>query len=164
MIQIKYNDAFDWKIFKKQLIKVSPGLVVVQRRLGVFNEGSNYSIGPILESITQETDLPVLVLPEKFDSLQLNTIAIGFDHQIDNSNLVNKSLLLDAHVKNVELIHVEESSIFDYYMEAISRIPSINTDSAKESIQDTILSLSADFFNEVSAKLNERGVKTQNHC
>ena len=108
--------------------------------------------------------MPVLVLPDELDNFVIDSVGIGFDHQIDNSLLINKALLLKNKLKHITLIHVEDESIFKYYMGAIEKIPGINTEFAETNIKETILELSADFFNGVADKLNNDKLKTTIHC
>jgi len=89
----EYNSNFNWRELKSEIEKGRPDLLLIQRQLGISNMDLTFSIGPVLESITQEINIPVLVLPHEFQGLKIETIGIGFDHQIDNSNLINKGLL-----------------------------------------------------------------------
>ena len=159
----EYNSNFHWGELKSDIENGSPDLILVQRQLGISNKDLTYSIGPVLESITQEINIPVLVLPHDVEGLKIETIGIGFDHQIDNSNLINKGLLMKKDMTNLELIHIEDETIFNYYLDAISKIPGINTEFAETNIKETILSLSGDFFRDVVSKLESDKVKTGIH-
>lgn len=160
----KYDSSFKWSALKSILEEMKPDLILIQRQLGISNHDLTYSVGPVLESVTQESNIPVLVLPHEFDGLKIETIGIGFDHQIDNSYLVNKGLLMSKNLKNLELIHIEDESTFDYYLDAIAKIPGINTEYAETSIKDTIMDLSGDFFTDVASKLGNEKVQTTIHC
>lgn len=160
----EYNSNFTWRELKSDIEKMQPDLILIQRQLGISNTDLTFSIGPVLESITQEVNIPVLVLPYEFQDLKIETIGIGFDHQIDNSYLVNKGLLLSKYLKNLELIHIEDETIFNYYLDAIAKIPGINTEFAETNIKETILNLSGDFFRNVASKLENDKVITGIHC
>ncbi len=160
----EYNSNFNWIELKSEIEKGRLDLILIQRQLGISNMDLTFSIGPVLESITQEINIPVLIIPHEFQGLKIETIGIGFDHQIDNSNLINKGLLMRKHLKNLELIHIEDESIFNYYLDAISKIPGINTEYAETNIKETILNLSGDFFRDVASKLENDKVKAGIHC
>ncbi|MCJ8290917.1 MAG: hypothetical protein HRT58_15305 [Crocinitomicaceae bacterium] len=160
----EYNSTFNWVEFKSEIEKAQPDLILIERQLGISNRDLTYSVGPILESITQEINIPVLVIPHEFEGLKIETIGIGFDHQIDNSNLINKGLLMRRHLKNIELIHIEDESIFNYYLDAIAKIPGINTEYAETNIKETILDLSGDFFKDVASNLENETLKAGIHC
>jgi len=160
----EYNSNFNWSKLKSYIEKGQPDLILIQRQLGIYNKDLTFSVGPILESITQQSKVPVLVLPHEFEELKIETIGIGFDHQIDNSYLVNKGLLMRKYIKNLELIHVEDQTMFNYYLDAISKIPGINTEYAETNIKETILNLSGDFFRDVASKLENDNIKVGIHC
>ncbi len=160
----EYNSDFDWNEFETKVKNDKPDLILIQRQLGIINKGFKFSLGPILESTTQEFNIPVLVLPHEFQNLKFETIGIGFDHEIDNSRLINKALMMDKHLVNLELIHVEGEVIYNYYMDAIDKIPAINTAIAEENIKKTILDLSRDFFADVASKIENEKRKATIHC
>lgn len=159
-----YTSTFKWSTLRDELAKQSPSMVLIQRQLGIHDAGLQFSMGPILESITQELNIPVLVLPHDFSGYHIKNVAVGFDHQIDNSHLVNQALLLKNSIENLVLVHVEEESVFNYYMDAISKIPGINTEYAEANIQETILKLSGDFFEDVKSKLSPQKLNISSHC
>ena len=159
-----YNDNFLWKEFKQKIAQEAPDLIVLQRHLGITQKDLRSSLSPILECITQEVQIPLLVLPSEFQELKIATVGIGFDHQIDNSDLVNRGLLMHKFLKKVAFIHIEDVAIFNYYMDAISRIPEINTEQAETHIKETILSLSEDFFEDAAAHLEEHDITSIIHC
>ncbi|MCH8904740.1 MAG: hypothetical protein IIA45_12610 [Bacteroidetes bacterium] len=160
----EYNSGFNWNNLKSHIKEATPDLILIQRRVGILNKDLTYSVGPILESLTQESNVPVLILPDEFKELKIETIGIGFDHQIDNSYLVNKGLLMKKDLKNLDLIHIEDETMFNYYLGAIAKIPGINTEYAETNIKETILSLSRDFFRDVASKLEDDKIKITIHC
>lgn len=163
-ISFEYNSSFTWVDLKSIIEKEHPDLILIQRHVGITNEDLTYSVGPVLESIAQEINIPVLLLPKEKENLKIETIGIGFDHKIDNSYLVNKALLLRKSIKNIELIHVEDEAIFKYYIDAIEKIPEINTELAETKLKETILELSEDFFRGVAKDLNDNQISTNIHC
>ncbi|MBI1286237.1 MAG: hypothetical protein GC178_01550 [Flavobacteriales bacterium] len=162
--QFVYDEQFDWNRLKNFIGQEKPDVILIQRFLGIHAEGLRFSIGPILESITQELNIPVLILPKDRSEFRIRTIGIGFDHQIDNSNLVNRALLMSKFATALQLIHIEDESIFNYYMDAIAKIPGINTEYASKNIRETILDLSGDFFSDVKEKLATENLQVTARC
>ena len=62
----EYNSNFNWIELKSEIAKERPDLILIQRQLGISNMDLTFSIGPVLESITQESIFPSLFYPMNF--------------------------------------------------------------------------------------------------
>ena len=162
-MKYEYDSEFKWSDLLDSVIEARPDLLLMQRQLGIHS-GMEFSLGPILVSLSQKLDIPVLVLPNEFKDLEIRNVLAGFDHQIDNSHLVNHSLILKKDMERLLLVHIEEESVFNYYMDAIAKIPGINTDYARTNIEETILNLAGDFFENVKDNLGQDNIKVHEYC
>ena len=94
-----------------------------------------FSLGTHVDLLTQHTDLPVMLLPHpdaerSADHAMENTgevMAIA-DHLTGDDRLVNYALRFADEGGKVWLTHVEDDATFERYIEAISKIPTIDTD------------------------------------
>ena len=159
----KYTSDFSWSDLLNTLEETKPDLLLMQRQLGIPS-GLKFSLGPILISLSQELEIPILILPTDYKGFEIRNVLAGFDHQIDNSHLVNHSLILKKEMERLVLVHVEEESVFNYYVDAIAKIPGINTDYARTAIEETILNLAGDFFKNVKDNLNDESFKVYEYC
>ncbi len=162
-VQFIYNTEFLWSNLIQLIDNTKPDLLLIQRQLGM-HAGIEFSLGPLLVNLSQEFEIPILVLPSHQKAYEIKTVLAGFDHKIDNSHLVNHSLMLKMDMENLLLVHIEEESVFNYYMDAITKIPGINTDYAKTNIEKTILDLSGDFFDDVIESLSNKRFKVHQYC
>ena len=65
------------------------------------------------------------------------------DHVTQDHHLVSTAARLTAPGGTLWLTHVEDQGIFDRYIDAISKIPEIDTDTARETILDFLPALGA---------------------
>lgn len=130
-----------------------PDLIVTYRHL--HSEGWNWphSLGEYLDVMTQAISTPVIVLPhpdrdgtlpEKLSNT--DTVMAITDHLTGDHRLVNYALSLTAGGGTCWLTHVESAADFERYMDVISKIPSIDTDAAREAIETQLLKEPADYI------------------
>ena len=67
----EYNSNFKWRELQSDIKKAQPDLILIQKQLGISNKDLTFSIGPVLESITQELNILVLILQYEFQYLKI---------------------------------------------------------------------------------------------
>jgi hypothetical protein len=99
-----------------------------------------------LDVLTQATTTPVLVIPhpERPEFQQLagrrpRSVMAMTDHLTGDHRLVNYAAHVTHPGGRLLLGHVEDDAIFERYMEAISKISTINTDVARKEIKARLL-------------------------
>ena len=99
-----------------------------------------------MDVLTQATTTPVLVMPHperpEFQNLaghHPRSVMAITDHLTGDNRLVNYSAQVTHPGGHLLLSHVEDDAIFERYMEAISRIPTIDTHVARQEIRDRLL-------------------------
>ncbi len=110
-----------------------------------------HSLGVHLDVLTQVTDHPVLVLPHPGDeggALPLSTSCVMAitDHMAGDARLVNVAADMTAPGGRLLLTHVEDEATFERYIDAISKIPDIETQAAREAILHQLLKEPHDYI------------------
>ena len=142
--------ASDFKTVKEILDQVErrkPDLIVTYRHLHSEAWRWPHSLGEHLDVLIQVTDFPVVVMPHPDregvpdQSMQAaRRIMVINDHLAGEDALINHAVCLcDPEAGHLHLTHVEDQIVFERYMEAISRIPEIDTDTARSTIQAQLL-------------------------
>lgn len=131
----------------------TPGLICTYRHLHSMQWEAPYSLGDYTEVLTQATTAPVLVLPHPQAKRALshalhdtNTVMAMTDHLTGDNRLVNFAARFTEPDGTLFLTHVEDDAVFDRYIDAISKIPEIDTDVAHKTIHDQLLKSPRDFI------------------
>lgn len=144
-------------------------LLVTYRLLHAKSFVPQHSLGLYLDVLTQKTSIPVLVLPgtaAKPISLvgkNCNRVMVVTDHISGDNRLVNYGVRLCTLGGSVWLCHTEDEAALDRFMDAIAKIPEIETDSARELIEGQLLKEARDFIEICIAALQEHGPNLSFH-
>ena len=142
-----------------------PDLIVTYRHLHSEAWQWPYSLGEYLDVMTQATSVPVMVLPHPDAERALphsveNTdrVMAITDHLTGDNQLVNMALRFTAEGGTCWLTHVESLPVFERYMDAISKIPVIDTDVAREELALQMLKEPHDFITACRAEIEALGL------
>ncbi len=148
-----------------QLVEdTAPSLVCAYRNL--FSDGWQWphSLGEALDLLTQTTTVPVLVLPHPKEgsraehALQnINQVMAVTDHLVGDDRLVNWAAAMTQDGGTLTLSHVEDRGVFERYIDVIGKISSIDTDTARASIEKQLLKEPADYIQSVREALTKAG-------
>ena len=121
-----------------------PDLICSYRNLHTEHGRWPYTLGDHIEVLTQVTDVPILLLPRPEalpdEGYQAPTRVMALTgHLADSPELVDAALPLLGAEGKLFLSHIEDDLTFERYLEAISRIPEIDTALAREKIQAALL-------------------------
>ena len=105
-----------------------------------------YSLGVYLNALTRGTQLPVFVTPSPHaypsmawqHSRTDSVMAVG-DSLTGDDGLVSWAARLTRPGGTLHLTHMEHDAIFDRYMAAISKVPEIDTETARETLLEQLL-------------------------
>ena len=135
-----------------------PDLLVTYRNLHSEAWRWPYSLGEHLDVLTQVTTTPVLVLPhpDRDDAADLLTqppreVMAVSGHLCGEGILVRHAAAFTPRGGKLILSHVEDESTFERYLEAIGKIPEIDTEIAHESILARLLKDARDFADAARA-------------
>ena len=146
----KFEGVGDLLALVKQF---EPDLICTYRNLHIPATEYPYSLGVYVDVLTQATSIPVLLMPRPdmmfgSDHVLRNTdrvIAVT-DHLAGDAHLVTYAALFTQDDGELTLVHVEDQQTYDRYMEVISKISSIDTDSAMKAIKRQLLKEPEDYI------------------
>lgn len=149
---------------RRQVDALSPSLIVTYRNLRYNTWRWPYSLGVYLNVLTRETDYPVLVMPNprerpelRFGDRETDRVMVLADHLTGDDALVNWGARFTRPNGKLMLVHLEDDAIFDRYIEVIGKLPSIDTDVAREDIRQRLLKEPADYVDSCREELAEQG-------
>ena len=121
-----------------------PGLVCTYRHLHSESWRWPYTLGEYVDVLTQATTTPVLVLPHpergpERGTTDTDTVMAMTDHLLGDHRLVNWAARVTDEKGRLILASVEDEGAFDRLIDVVSRIPSIETDHAREEIAARLL-------------------------
>ena len=130
-----------------------PGLICTHRHLHSESWRWPYTLGEYVDVLTQATTTPVLVMPhpkrpefQKLAGRRPRSVMAMTDHLTGDHRLVNYAAHVTQPGGRLLLSHVEDDAIFERYMEAISKISTIDTDVAREEIRARLLKDPEDYI------------------
>jgi len=143
-------------------------LLVTYRNLHSDAWSWPHSLGDAVDVLTQITDVPVLLVPNPkeldeqadLDQLMRNTDVVMAitDHLAGDHKLVNYAAALTQPGGKVILSHVEDDQMLGRTIDAISKIPSIDTDTVAADLPRQLLKDPLDYAESCQQVLHEANV------
>ncbi|MEE2714476.1 MAG: hypothetical protein VYD34_00540 [Verrucomicrobiota bacterium] len=141
----------------------NPDLIITYRHLHSEAWQWPHSLGEHLDVLIQVTEPPVAIMPhpdregvpEHAVKTTDSVMAVN-DHLVGEDGLVNHAIFMTDTGGSLHLTHIEDDSIFNRYMEVIGKIPEIDTDIARETIQAQLLGEPSDYIDSCEAVLNDK--------
>ena len=148
------NDDFTEVSQLLQLVEeTQPDLICTYRNLKRPARDYPYSLGVFVDVLTQATKVPVLLLPtmetiaEHECRLESRSRVMAItDHLTGDHHLVSFAAQVTQADGTLWLAHLEDLVTFERYMETISKIPSIDTDSARQALLEQLLQEPHDYI------------------
>ncbi|WP_145371146.1 hypothetical protein [Maioricimonas rarisocia] len=153
-----------------RLTSDSPDLVVTFRHLQEESLIPQHSLGVYVDVMTQVLSTPVLLLPGtgiepgEICPGACNAIMVVTDHIAGDSRLINYAVAMSAGSGDMWLCHVEDDAVFDRYMQAIEKIPEIDTEQARVLLGRQLLKDASDFIESAIAELQTRQTGVTYHA
>jgi hypothetical protein len=142
-----------------------PDLLVTYRNLHSDAWQWPHSLGRHLDVLTQIAHCPIMVIPHPNDTAvfaaamsHTGVVMAATDHLAGDGRLVNCAVSVTQPAGKLILAHIEDDATFERYMETISKIPSIDTDNAREKILAQLLKEPHDYIRACRDELVQRGV------
>lgn len=156
------NDFSNVAELLQQVAQYEPDLICTYRHLHSDAWKWPHSLGEHVDVLTQVTSCPVMVLPHperggasKHAHKNTDRVMAITDHMTGDHRLVNFALRFTEPGGKLFLTHVEDQLVFDRYIEVISKIPDIDTDLARESIQAHLLKEPSDYIESCRKVMSE---------
>mgnify|MGYP001169689633 FL=1 len=151
--------------------ELRPDLLVTYRNLGSESWRWPYSLGEYLDVLTQVTTTPVLVLPhpDRDDCAEIlagklgNVMAVS-GHLCGEGTLIRYASAFAPEGGRLILSHVEDKATLDRYLDAIDKIPEIDSEVAREFLLDRMLRDAKDFSESARIGLEEAGREIEVEC
>jgi hypothetical protein len=142
----------------------APDMICTYRNLHSTAWKWPYSLGTHVDLLTQHTDIPVMLLPHpeaKRSAVHAieNTdrvMAIA-DQLTGDDRLVNYAVRFTERGGTLWLTHVECQTTFTRYIDVISKIPTIDTDEARDAVQEQLLKQPRDYIDGCVEVLRNAG-------
>jgi hypothetical protein len=138
-------------------------LIVTHRHLHEKSFVPQHSLGVYLDVLTQTTSIPVFVLPGSaaepgsVADRVCDRVMVVADHITGDHRLINYGVRMCREGGTVWLCHVEDNVVFGRYMQAIERIPEIDSDDARILIENQLLKDAQEFIDGCSKIIHEEG-------
>ena len=138
-----------------------PNLIVTQRDLKTAADDLVYGLSNYLDAFTQSIPTPVLLLPdesvEELDASIRPTdhVMVNAPHLTGDSMLLNWGIRFSLPAGELFLAHIEDDDAFSYYMDAIGRIPEIDTEVARVKLSEMLRRMPTEFIEEAQKKILE---------
>ncbi len=140
-------------------------LLVTYRNLHSDAWSWPHSLGDAVDVLTQITDIPVLLIPNpkedaSYTDLMQNTDVVMAitDHLAGDHHLVNYAVALTQPGGKLILSHVEDDQAVQRTVDAISKIPSIDTDIVAEHLPKQLLKDPLDYAESCQGVLQKAEV------
>ena len=165
---LKPREDLRWRVLEgtefktpKDLLAVveteRPDLIVTYRNLKSEAWKYPFSLGVFLDVLAQATTTPVLVLPHPKSGVEIghpandpNCVMAITDHLSGDHALVNYAAYFTTDLGTLHLTHIEDDVAFQRFMNAISKIPNIDTDEARTLIERQLLKEPHDYITSVA--------------
>ena len=150
-----------------QLVEAKqPDLVCTYRNLHTASWRFPHSLGVHLDVLLQRAAMPVLVVPHPSAGYHADhaldhtdrVMAIT-DHLANDHRLVNYAARLTRPGGTVFLTHIEDQAMFDRYIAAVSKIPTIDTDESRERLSIQLLKEPGDYIKSCEERLLAAGLE-----
>lgn len=160
------GDAYEGPEHLLQVVQErKPDLVCTYRNLHSKAWRYPYSLGEHVDVLTQHTGVPVLLTPHpdaeraSEHAFERTQHVVGItNHLAGDHRLVNSAVRLTESGGTLHLVHVEDDADFERYMEAISKISTIDTDDAREKLTRQLLKEPEDYIEACRRELSEKKV------
>lgn len=145
--------------------EVGADLVCAYRNLKDGSWHYPYSLGAFFNVLCRETPQPVLALPNPHEHPELSWrtrgtghVMVVADHLAGDDALVNWGVKLTQPEGILCLSHLEDDVVFERYMDVISKVPNIDTETARAAILRQLLKEPRDYIASTRRVLEDGGL------
>jgi len=170
-VRWRYVNGLDFQTAGDLLALVetaAPDVICTYRNLHSGAWKWPYSLGTHVDLLTQHTDVPIMLLPHpdaersaRHAVQNTDKVMAIADHLTGDDRLVNYAVRLTDKGGTLWLTHVEDELTLGRYMEVISKIPTIDTDEADESVRAQLLKEPQDYIDGCVVGLQKAGTNVK---
>ncbi len=165
MTPLAAGDVTDLEALLQATLRAEPDLICTYR--GLLSEGWRhpFSLGERLDVVTQATPFPVLVVPHPGNEKawaggppELDRVMAITDHLATEAGMIDWAHRFTKIEGGMLLLaHVEDEYTFERYIDAISKVPTIDTDVARETLHAQLLKEPSDYIDSCRKALQAQG-------
>jgi len=147
------------------VLETSPDLIVSYRHLKLRDTKLHHSLGAYVDTLTQSTEVPVLLLPSprSGDRDRLSTpphrVLVITDHLTGDDRLANWGVHMCAEGGTLFLAHVEDAGTFERYSGIVGMIPDLDTETTTGRIREKLLARPTDYIRTIVEALQGHGIE-----
>ena len=145
--------------------RAKPDLICTYRGLHSDCWRWGHSLGSYVEVLTQTVNVPVLVFPHPGSAEALSAdgedcaqVMAMTDHLAGDSRLVNAGLFFTPTGGTLHLSNIEDRQVFERYMAAIEKIPSVDSSEVRANLLSRILKEARDYIQSCRGVVAEQGL------
>ncbi len=152
---------------EEKVKKSTADLLITWRHLHEKEVVARCSLGTYVDMLTQATDFPILLLPGSAASpatiqgRKCDTVLAATDHLAGDHRLVNFAAAMANRNGKLVLCHVEDDLIMQRYIQAIERIPELNTELVKSKLQQQLNRDVVRYLQAARESMEKAGVPVQ---
>lgn len=170
------EDSVEWSVchdddygslnsLRDKVVQEAPDLVCTYRNLRNREYEHAYSLGAYLNALIRLVKPPVLVVPHPkrprgyaWTGKNTDRVMVVTDHLAGDERIANWGIRFTEDGGKVFLTHIEDEDTFRRYIDVIAKIPSLNTDEAREKILAQLLKEPNDYIAQIQKKIAEAKV------
>ncbi|MGE0707128.1 MAG: hypothetical protein AB7N76_34745 [Planctomycetota bacterium] len=150
-----------------KLQELDPDLIITYRLLKERTLDLPYSLGSYLDHLSQASRAPLLVVPRDTRQLKLDEgtaqVMVITDSMTGDARIVNWGATFSLPGGDLFLTHIEDDFTFERYMEVISKLDSIDTETARHDILAQLLREPTEYIERCREAFAAAGSATQVH-
>lgn len=127
-----------------------------------------HSLGSYVEVLTQTVNIPALVFPHPGSAAALSAdeddcsrVMAMTDHLAGDGRLVNAALFFTPASGTLHLSNIEDEQVFERYMTAIEKIPSVDSAEVRENLLFRILKEARDYIQSCREVVAAQGIEVE---
>ena len=141
---------------------VRPDLICCYRNLHGRARSYPFSLGAHEDVLTQATSTPVVLFPSPSEdgrmgenNIDTKRVMVLTDHLTGCDRLIDHGVRFTQRDGKLVLAHLEDDAAFERYIGVIGRIPSIDTEHARDCIRQQLLKEPSDYIRSVRDALGD---------
>ncbi|NCG22482.1 MAG: hypothetical protein GWP91_25990 [Rhodobacterales bacterium] len=148
----------------EQLAASPADLIVTWRHLLGSVRDLKWTLGSVVDTLTQASDTPVLLLPNPGGEhiaamIDTQKVMVVTNHLEGDHRLVNWGVHMTHKTGTLTLAHVEDDATIDRVLNAIGKLPHLNSDVARIALPAKLLQGATDYINSVTSVLHDHQIQ-----
>ncbi len=153
------QDWSDVPSLLERLDNLKPQIILTHRHLLGTHKGLEHTLGSVVDTLTQQIETPVMLLPVGTALREATRVMVVTDHLTGDDLLVNWAIHITPDDGTLLLCHIEDQDVFDRYAEMLGRMQGVPTDDVVRRLKEKLLGLPLDYIRAVEAEMREQEIR-----